>query len=463
MTGRHLAGTNPAPDEHLLSSPPTESRAAESRGGNRTRPADLLVRNSALLIATTCATAVLGFTFWVVAARFFSAADVGVASTLWSGLSLLAYVSLAGLNSTLIRHLGTGELMRTQISQSLLGVGVVSLILGAAYVTLAPVLAPKLDVLREPLAAGIFVAAAVLAAVNLLTDSIFVGLRSAGYNLAIDGLLQSGVKLLSLLLLIGTGAVGIFGASTLALLIATVASLAALVVRFGYRWRLGRHLAFNRQQAFFSFGSYVSSCLHTAPLLLVPLIVLHFHGAEQSAYYFTAFQLALMLYTFANAVGESNFSESRAHPKRAAELRRRAARLNALIVVPGTLGLLAVGPFILQAFGSTYATEGRSLLMVLALAAIPQSFYAWAGFLNRIAGHVRAMIAADVTYFVVVVGLAYYWSNESLAHVGWAWFLGNAAAGGVAFAGWYRHQRRSTAHPETAHLEPRSGTEVDAR
>jgi len=62
-------------------------------------------RNAVYLMLSSGVTAALGFVFWILAARFYSASDVGLASAIISAAGLLALLSTLGLNYGLIRFL----------------------------------------------------------------------------------------------------------------------------------------------------------------------------------------------------------------------------------------------------------------------------------------------------------------------------------------------------------------------
>jgi Polysaccharide biosynthesis protein len=113
---------------------------AVGRGLLRGIRTDPLVRNSFYLVLTTLTIAIAGFGFWVINARIFTESQVGAATALITAVTLLSYLSQAGMKVTLVRHLGSA----TDPGE----------------------------------------------AVNLLTDSIFVASRAAGWNFALDGLLM---------------------------------------------------------------------------------------------------------------------------------------------------------------------------------------------------------------------------------------------------------------------------------
>lgn len=409
---------------------------------------DLLVRNSVLLMATQVAVAGLGFVFWVAAARLFSAPAVGLASTLLAALNLLSFLSLGGLNETVLRFLGAGEQRSRQVTQGVLGVAALGLVLGLGYAILAPAIVGRLDPTLAPLGQVIaFALASSLAAVNLFTDSVFIGLRAPGYNVAIDGFVQSLTKLGSLL------AIGLVIAPTalvsstwamvvpmiLGFAVATLVSLIALRHHFGVRFRPSRRSAFTRREWRYSAGLYAASVLDIAPLLIVPLVVLRHQGAAASAYYFTAMQLAGVVHGFLHAIGQSGLSEASNHPRRYGRLGRRTAHLCLVVAVPGAIGLATVGPVMLRLFGSEYATHGRDLLIALAVATVPVALTSWAGFHLRARGNIRAAVASTIGFVVTIVALSLLWSERDLAWIGWAWCAGWTVRAGVCVAAtWWR-------------------------
>src|ERR1700733_10089172 len=76
------------------------SRVRAALQGNR----DLL-RNAGSLAATTGLTSVLGFGFWFVAARHYTPAEIGYASSSTNAIALLGTVGIFGLGTMLIGEL----------------------------------------------------------------------------------------------------------------------------------------------------------------------------------------------------------------------------------------------------------------------------------------------------------------------------------------------------------------------
>jgi O-antigen/teichoic acid export membrane protein len=80
------------------------------------RSQDKVLRNSFFLMVSTLLMAGLGFVFWVVVARLYSPAEVGLATSLIAASTLIAYVSQLGLNNTLVRFRAPGAAHSAEVT-----------------------------------------------------------------------------------------------------------------------------------------------------------------------------------------------------------------------------------------------------------------------------------------------------------------------------------------------------------
>jgi O-antigen/teichoic acid export membrane protein len=386
---------------------------------------DHLVRNSLYLILSTAVQAGLGFAFWIIAARLFSTADVGRASSLISAAILVAFLALLGLNSTFVRFLPIEPNRDALITAGILLVGVCGAAIGLAYVLLTPLIAPKLAfVAHNPVLAVGFVLLAAAAAVNLLTDSIFIAVRKAGYNAAIDGGIGGLAKLVSCVALVGTGAYGLFCASVGGFAVAALASLVLMTKVL--RWR--PTLRSSRQALWpllrFSGANYAGNMLNMLPTLVVPLIVLDREGAPAAAYYFVAFQTVTLLYSGAAAVEQAFLAEGAHDGVVGRELRRRSLRLVMALCVPAWLVLTVAAHWIMLAFGVRYSLHATDGLIVLAAAAVPLALMNWSLTLLRLSGHLRAIVVSNAVYVAAISGVAWILAPRGLTAVCAAWPIG---------------------------------------
>ncbi|MFE0329527.1 lipopolysaccharide biosynthesis protein [Streptomyces sp. NPDC058960] len=413
------------------SAPPPQAAARLARARAMVR--DPLIANSLFLMATTVLGAGAGFVFWILVARLYPAADVGRASSLLSSLSLLSYFSLFGLSSTLVRHLPTSDRRAEEVSTALSTVVVCSCAISGGFVLLVPRVAPELGFLHASFwyAAG-FVVLAAGAAVNLLTDSVFVAFRAARVNLAVNGVLMSLVKLALPVLFVSAGPFGIFAASAAASTVAAAASI--LAIRRGLRLRVRPAFSWHTFRATlgYSLSSYLSGSLNLIPQIVLPIVVLQMLGPVPAATYFVAFQIANLVNSASYAIGEALFAEGSQHGAALGPIAVRSGKAIALATVPAVALVAALARPVLHVFGPVYEAHGTTTLTVFTLGSLAVAFNTWVSFLLKLTRQLVAMVVSNAVLVTVVLAVALTRLHEGLPWAGIAWGVGNLASGAVA-------------------------------
>ncbi|MFE2719712.1 lipopolysaccharide biosynthesis protein [Streptomyces mirabilis] len=419
--------------------------AVRGRGRHR-RAGDRIYRSSFFLLVSTVVTAGLSFVFWVVVARFYTPAQVGLATSLISATSLLATFSLLGLNNTLIRFPAEREARNAQISQAMVLVTVVGCLAGAIYLAGLPLYGAQLAFVRDNwLSAAAFAGFCGCAAASMLVKSVFNAARIPEYNVLIDGLTQGASKVAVPAVLTGLGVFGIVASAGVGYVATVVVAVVVLWRRLGFRIDLRTRGTRLREKFGFSVASHVSNLINLAPILATPLIVLHHLGAAQAGYYFVAFQIAAMLNAVSTAVGEAVFAEVSHEQSRFRELMLRSARIIAAVQVPAAAVVVLGGGLLLRVFGGGYAENARPLLTVLAVAALPVALNTWACFALKLAQRMRELIAANTIMAVLSIGLGSYFADRGLVWIGYTWAVGNAVAGVFATVSLVLRSRASRA------------------
>lgn len=389
-----------------------------------------MLQSSMFLMASAGLTAAIGFVFWALVARSYTTSEVGLATSLLSAISLISYLSLFGFNATLIRYPAQGGPRNSQITWTLTVVSGAGLLFGVAYLAGLDLISPQLEFIRRnPLAAVAFVGFCVLAAVNLLTDSVFIGARMPQYNTLVDGVIQSLAKLVMPVFLVALGAVGILAATGAGYAVAVIASIIFMRRRLKFRFDMRTRGTRLRATAKYSATSYASALLNLLPLLVLPSIVLRTLGPDLEAYYFMAFQIATLLSAASYAISESLFSEGAHDPANIAALLRRSAKIMVVVVVPSALVVAAASGLILDIFGAKYAQHAHGLLVLLSLGSIAVAFNSWASCALRVLVRMRALVISNVVLTVVVLGLATAFGSRGLLWIGYAWVIGNFLSG----------------------------------
>jgi O-antigen/teichoic acid export membrane protein len=398
-----------------------------------------MVRNSMYMLLSSGLQAGLGFAFWILAARLFSAPQVGRATSLIAATTLIGFIALLGLNSTLVRYLPRSKHKNTMITVALLLVASFGGVLALGYALAIPAIAPQLSFLEHRALFVIgFVVLSALAAVNLVTDAVFIACRRSGLVAFVDGGVGGVAKVLLVPLLAGSGAYGLFCASAGGFAAAAVASLILIWTTLHHRPEVKGAVSAMKPLLRFSAANYLGNVFSLVPTLVVPLIVLDRLGASRAAYYFVAFQVANLLYAGIYAVEQNFLAEGGHGEEDLPHLMRRSAKVLSILVVPACVVVVALAHPLMSLFGVSYASNGSSVLVVMALAALPIAAQNWLITVLRLSGQLVAVTVCNAIYAVAICGLAWALAGHGLTALGASWLIGGgvglvAAAAAVLF------------------------------
>lgn len=392
------------------------------------------------LILSSASTAVLGLLYWTLAARLYSAHDVGVNAALISSMMFLSYLSQLSLAGALTRFIPTAGRATTKL---ILGSYGASLLISAAVASVfvlgiriwAPEVRPLVD---SPAAMAWFLAATMTWSLFALQDAVLTGLRRTVW-VPIENTIFAATKVLLLVALAGslTGA-GIYVSWTVP------AALAIVPINIMiFRWFLPSHVFHHRdtepEGGVALIGRYLASdfggsLLVTASTALLPLIVLATVGAKASAYYYIAWTVAYSLQVFSLSLSTSLTVEGAAHRSELGSATRRMLRLLVGLQLP-LVGVITIfAPLILQVFGSQYSDEGATLLRLLALGVLPHGVNAVCLGVARVRRQLRFLFAMQAGQAVLFVALAVVLlPRMGIAGVGVAFLGGQLAVALAAF------------------------------
>ncbi len=394
---------------------------------------DPLVLNSAFLMLTTVLGAGSGFLFWLIVARLYPTAEVGRASSLLSSVALLSYFSLFGFSTALVRFLPISRNRAEDTGTAISAVSVCSIVVNLGYVVIGPWLAHDLGFIRDSLThVLLFTLLAGGAAVNLLTDSIFVAERATKANLLINGVLMSVAKLALPAVAVSFGSFGIFAASGVASTLAAVVSIVVIRRHLHIRVRARISWAALRNMISYSLSTYLSGTLNLIPQIALPIIVLHQLGPVVAAVYFVAFQISNMVSSASYAIGESLFAEGSHESRSLRALAARSAGLMLAVTGTAVVLVIALTQPILRLFGADYADTGATTLILFTVSSLAVAFNTWASFLCRVTGQLQALVVANVAYLITVIGVALWMVPHGLTWAAIAWGAGNLVSGLVA-------------------------------
>jgi O-antigen/teichoic acid export membrane protein len=332
-----------------------------------------LYKNSIFLIFNTIVTSGLGFIFWIVVARFYSEADVGLASATTSAMSLIATLGLAGLNTALIRYLNKTEKPFDLLNTCLTLSGVLSLIAGTIFVIGLDIWSPTLLFIKENLIYGsAFVAFGIITSCSFIIDSAFIIGRKSQFVLFKNGITSTVKIFLPIILVLFFRSFGIIASWGISALIALLISIFIFMPITFHRFRLVPkvNLGLFRGIWRYSIGNYLASIASLLPSWILPIVVLNILGPEQNAYFYVALMISGLLSAIPMASSNSLFAEGSHFEDELWINLRKTLRFNYLLLIPSILMLFFLSSLLLSLFGANYSASASSLLKILAISNI---------------------------------------------------------------------------------------------
>lgn len=392
-----------------------------------------LYKNAVYLMSNAAAMGVSGFFAWVIAARFYSAASIGLATATVAAISLLAVISNFGFGAAIIRYLEKVDSQRELVNTCLTVSGAIAVVLAIIYIAGTRIWSRELDFLQSPSMALIFTGCTVLWSLTWLLDSVFVAYRRADKVFWKNNIFSIAKLTLPLLFIAVAYGQGIVLGWGLGLLVGVVVSFGLWLPQLAnnYRSTLPR-VEVLKQTWRYSLGSYLVLLLKTNPGMLLPLLVVNTLGAEANAYFYMSWTISALLFSIPTAVSDSLFAEGSHAEGKLRQNTGRAIRFVMLLVIPASVGVIMLGEWVLSLFGESY-TSGYPVLRLLAVSGVFVAMTAIYESVLRVKGKLRELniITGCITIMMLVggtVGLRLY----GLDGIGYCWLLAHMSTGSYA-------------------------------
>jgi O-antigen/teichoic acid export membrane protein len=407
-----------------------------------------LYRSSFALMLTTGLNGILGFAYWVLAARLYPAEAVGLGAGLISAMTLVSSLGWIGLQYVLLRFVPVaGESQARLVRLTYATAVAIGLVSAGVFLVGFAHLAGLGLLTKSPLTVGFFGAAVALWIVFSLQDSVLIGLRRAGW-VPIENATFGGVKALLLVLLAGSASAwAIFGAWVLGLIGLVVAINGALFGRFLKHERsVPSRLPRRRQLLRFTTGHHFVAVTAAVPDSLVSLLVLAFMPGVANAYYYSAWAVSFSLRLLAVNMSSALTVEGALAETEVRSLVRQISRLALAVGIPLVVVVLAFAGTIMRAFGPGYV-HAANLLRLFALALIPFTVVNFVIAVERIQQRVGPALVIAASSTLATIGLDLWLiPTAGLSGAGWGWLLGQTVAAIVAIMAVGRRDRASARH-----------------
>ena len=369
--------------------------------------------------------ALLGFFFWVVVARFYTEIEVGYSSAIISATSLLAILSLVGLDSSLIRFLPQAEKPQQLINSSFTLITLVGLVIAGIFVAGVDFWSPALSFIKgDAIFSAAFIVFTPLWALLVFINATFVARRRAGFVLFTNTIFAALKIPLPILFVLFFHSFGVVASWGIALGIAVAVSLLLFLPRVQNRYKPVPTLNLSQIKSMWQYsgGNYLFSLFSTAPTMVLPIMVVNLLGPVQNAYFYIAWMMAALLLAIPIGVSQSLFAEGSHFNDKLKENFSKSLKFAFLLLAPAVILLMLVGKWLLLAFGQSYSVNGLGLFWVLCLSSLPFGInYIYSSIL-RVTGRIKELViiwgfivvAVLVTSYLVIpstgiIGIGYTW------------------------------------------------------
>lgn len=388
-----------------------------------------LYRQSYLMLAATGISAVTGFLFWIIAARFATTQEVGLAAGYFAATSFLSYLTSLALPYGLLRF-GSSERFAGAVNAAL-WLSAATSVLGAVVFRLGITLwSPRL---LSPVASmdkvAIFAFFNVGLAIGLLLDSLFAARRKAG--LAVVRATISGLGKLALLPVLGHSGFGI-GASIL-----LPTALCSILMWISLPMLLAHHShgvairsAETRSLCSFCLQTFPAALLAGAPAFVLPLLVLGTLGEKSMAYFYVAWNIAFVVQLVPSIISQLTLSEGAVD---LGSVRRKAIRFSLAATVPLVAIVVLGASIILRVYGGAYSSHSEVALRLFCLAAVPTAVVSIVGAFMRVQHRHAQITILNGVLCVLALGFAALGGRWlGLSGLAEGWLTGTAIASVLA-------------------------------
>ncbi|WP_142058361.1 lipopolysaccharide biosynthesis protein [Pseudonocardia kunmingensis] len=390
--------------------------------------------------------------FWILAARLYDPATVGLNSTLLSSMTLLGAAAQLNLGNAMLRFVPVAGGRTRGLVVACYAVAIAAAAVAGAVFALgsswwSPVLHAAFGESHgESQLLAFFVVSTPVWTMFVLQDYVLPAIKRATV-VPLENLVFSVLKILFLggaaVLGMRSGIVVAWVGATALIVLVTTAWLARVLPRRSAADPVPPPFAV-RDITSFIRADYAGSVFLQAAVFGLPLVVLARLGPEAAAVYGITWQIAYAFYLVVDGMGQSLVAHIAADPDRLEAARRSMISKAMLLLVPGVLVCAVVAYPVLSLFGPLYADEGGLLLVLLALSAIPNVITwstVWAARVHR-DGRILFWLPAAIT--TAVFGASWFLMPVlGIIGTGVAWLgVQSVAAAGVLVVSAFRSRGR---------------------
>lgn len=408
-----------------------------------------LYSNALFLMGASVFSSLIGFVFWLVAARFYPDEAVGLASALISAMGLAVSFSKLGLELGLVRFLKRHSEDPKAIINTVFTVGLLASVAAALiFIAGLDLWSPALLFIREtPLYLFAFVFFCAVSSLNNLSDHSFIASRRSGFVVA-SGLIFGILKvILAIALASFLTSFSIFASWGIGMTAAVIISIFVLlpIAQRGYRFAVTIKKKILGDMLGYSFANYISMLLWGTPALIFPLMVVNLLGAEANAYFYIGWAVSNVIVMIPQSVTTSLLAEGSYDETNLKTHILRSLKIIFLLLVPAVVAVLLLADKLLWLFGTQYSASATELVRIMTLAVLPLAVNILYLNIKRVQKDLKMIVGMPAFIAVISIVLALILLPQiGFNGVGIAWLAAHACCAVVIVVNWlWRWRKRN--------------------
>jgi O-antigen/teichoic acid export membrane protein len=335
---------------------------------------DSFIKNSYILISDGIFTTLLGFIYWLLAARLYGSSDIGIGNSAVSAVSLVVSLSVQGFGVGIVRLLPQYPDKENQIINSCLTLSLIllSLILSIFYIFL-PFWSKSLNFFINGKFL-FFVLFSFSYLYTLLLDCIFIAKRET-QNLLIKNLQLNIIKLFLLLGFVFLKLNGIYYSWGISIVIICIIETLILrkKINNSYKPALVFDKKLDKEVLDYSLKNHISDVLSSLPNMILPIMIAELINVNMVAYFTITWMIVSSLMIIEKSTSQSLFAEISANVSDLDILVKKSIKFLLSQLSLLLFAVLLFGKYILNMYGKEYSLNGYPLLVILIISLLPYS------------------------------------------------------------------------------------------
>jgi O-antigen/teichoic acid export membrane protein len=392
-----------------------------------------LYNNSVYILANQLLNGISGLIFWLLAAHWYSANDIGIGSATISAMTLLNYLSFLGLDYAVMRFLSNaGDSRRVLINSGLMLGIVASIVAGLIFITGLKFWSPYLSYMQNfPAFMALFVVCVAGTTSYYISARIFIGLRQAKFSL-FQGIIFNILRLGMIIALAGyLSRFGIFISWGIAGIAAVFISIFFFLPKIQPDYRATPLIRWPVVMPVmrFALSNYIISLFWFGAINIMPLLVVNLLGEKENAYFFIGWQIMNILLAIPIAISFALLAEGSHDPQKLRINTRRSFVFTLAIVITSVILILLLANHLLGLFGVPYAENGATMLRWAVLSAIPVSLNQIYFGVQQVKMKMKNVIFINAFTMIGALGLSYFLlQHMGITGAGIAWLIVHSIA-----------------------------------